>query len=137
MDGLEVSNNDKVTANPAGEPTVQLTRSAENLTRAAAVTDLHLKLLEAGAGTNSVESHAMGLAKERNVKERRSFDNISRASARDEEMVSDILGVKLKYVIRAEREAYHQEVQKIRRTVGKRSQVVKIMNKLSRRQNKL
>ena len=110
MDGLEVSNNDKVTANPAGEPTVQLTRSAENLTRAAAVTDLHLKLLEAGAGTNSVESHAMGLAKERNVKERRSFDNISRASARDEEMVSDILGVKLKYVIRAERavrEVYH------------------------------
>ena len=55
MDGLEVSNNDKVTANPAGEPTVQLSRLAENLTRAAAVTDLHLKLLEAGAGTNSVK----------------------------------------------------------------------------------
>ena len=140
MDGLEVSDNDKVTANLAGEPTVQLSRLAENLTRAAAVTDLHLKLLEAGAGTNSVESHAMGLAKERNVKERRSFDNISRASARDEEMVSDILGVKLKYVTRAERaarEVYQQEVQKLRRTVGKRSQVVKIMNKLRRRQNEL
>ena len=82
----------------------------------------------------------MGLAKERNVKERRSFDNISRASARDEEMVSDILGVKLKYVTRAERaarEVYQQEVQKLRRTVGKRSQVVKIMNKLRRRQNEL
>ena len=38
MDGLEVSNIDKVTANLAGEPTVQLSRLAENLSRAAAVT---------------------------------------------------------------------------------------------------
>ena len=45
--------------------------------------------------------------------------------------VSDILGVKLKYVTRAERaarEVYHWEVERWRRTVGKRSQVVKIMN---------
>lgn len=70
----------------------------------------------------------MGLAKERNVKERRSFTNISRASARDEEMVSDILGVKLKYVTRADRAA--REVERWRRTVGERSQVVKIMIEL-------
>ena len=54
MDGLEVSNNDKVTANPAGEPTVQLSRLAENLTRAAAVTDLHLK--QDGAASESSSS---------------------------------------------------------------------------------
>ena len=133
MDGLDNQINDKVAANLAGEPTVQLSRLAENLTQAAAVTDLHLKLLEAGAGTNSVESHAMGLAKERNVKERRSFTNISRASTRrDKEMVSDILGVKLKYVTRADRAA--REVERWRRTVGERSQVVKIMNELRRRQ---
>ena len=49
---------------------------------------------------------------------------------------SDILGVKLKYVTRAERAArkvYHREVERGRRTVGKRSQVVKIMNELRRR----
>ena len=53
---------------------------------------------------------------------------------------SDILGVKLKYVTRAERaarEVYQQEVVKLRRSVGKRSQVVKIMNELRRGQNVL
>ena len=49
-----------------------------------------------------------------------------------------ILGVKLKYVTRAERaarEVYHREFERWRRTLGKRSQVVKIMNELRRRQN--
>ena len=49
-----------------------------------------------------------------------------------------ILGVKLKYVTRGEkaaREVYHREVERWRRTVDKRSQVVKIMNELRRRQN--
>ena len=86
------------TADPAGDHTTQLSRVAKELTEAAAITDLFTRLLEAETGTNSVESHALGLAKERNVKEGKGELNVHKATARDPELVVDMLAVKLKYV---------------------------------------
>ena len=73
MDGeMDPSDHDDgATANLAGHPTTQLTQAARDLTNAAAVTDLFLRLLEVKTGTNSIESQALSLAKERNVKERK------------------------------------------------------------------
>ena len=70
------------TANLAGHHTTRLTRAARELTNAAAVTDLFTRLLEAETGTNSIESQALSLAKERNVKERKGNLNLSRDGGR-------------------------------------------------------
>ena len=58
MEGVgDLDHNDDVgaTANPAGHPTTQLTQAARDLTNAAAMTDLFLRLLEVKTGTNSIE----------------------------------------------------------------------------------
>ena len=129
-----------VTAHPAVHPTTQLTQAARNLTKAAAITDLFTQLRDAGAGTNSVESQALGLAKERNVKEGNGDLNSSKAAARDPEMVRDMLDVKLKYVKRAEVEArreYHAQLGVARRAAGSYRVFSRIVGTVKQEQNML
>ena len=93
----------EATANLAGHPTTELTQAARDLTNAAAMTDLFLRLLEVETGTNSIESQALSLARERNMKERKGNLNLNRDTARDPEVVVDLLEVRLKYVCQASR----------------------------------
>ena len=117
LDHIDLGN----TANLAGHPTTQLTQTARDLTNAAAMTDLFFRLLEVKTGTNSIESQALSLAKERNMKERKGTLNRSRDTARDPEVVVDLLEVRLKYVKRAEaaaRRVYHTQLGVTRRAAG-------------------
>ena len=128
------------TANLAGHHTTQLTQAARDLTEAAAVTDLFMRLLEAETGTNSIESQALSLAKERNVKEGKGSLNVSRDTARDPEVVVDLLEVRLKYVKRAEtaaRKVYHTQLGVVRRAAGGWQIFSKIVGKVRKEQQEL
>ena len=67
--------------------------------------------------TNSIE--------ERNVKEGKGNLNVSRDTARDPEVVVDLMEVRLKYVKRAQtaaRRVYHTELGVVRRAAGRSSE---------------
>ena len=124
MEGVDDLISVEDTANLAGNLTTQLTQAARDLTKAAAVTDLFLRLVEAETGTNSIESQALSLARERNTKEGKGDLNVSRDTARDPEVVVDLLEVRLKYVKRAEtaaRRVYHAQLGVVRRAAGRSS----------------